>query len=712
MNPWNAQNFGLDGLAAAGEFVGEGWFQLLELIRSIGGQIIDFLAQIEGFQKMLWEKRKFVTETNYCVAMRCVPEEFHAEVAANEAQWTEWRDLGMVGDQPTTLFDSCETQDERVAFLRAKPTLMLDTVHFGTDFTGRLLGGFEDLDGVTDGVLLHSENWQALRLLAERYAGKVKCVYIDPPYNTGNDGFLYRDRYRHSSWLTLIDDRIRALLPLASSEAALFVSIDDNEVGNLVNIVRSRSLAADFVTLIAAQLNPRGRTLDKHIAKTHEYIATFALRGGASAIRQVSKGAAAQAEYKYRDEKGAYRLLELRNRNPVFNRSNRPNLYYSFYCRPEGGGVKLCRDGSHTVEILPLNSRGEDDCWTWGKEKSRAQLDELVARRVRTGAWRVFRKDRLDRQGGTAKTKAKSVWTGKEFNNENGKECLGNLFGEAVFGFPKSVALVERCIEIGMSGVDGLFMDFFSGSGTSGQAVIESNRRDGGRRKFLLVEMGEYFDRVVLPRLKKVAFAPEWAEGRANGSATAAEAEFSPRLIKYLRLESYEDALDSIRFDEEAGQRGLEENLDGYLLQYMLKWETKDSETLLNPAELAKPFGYRLRAGEIGGERERVADVAETFNYLLGLRVLTRRVYADGDRRYLVFRGETRSAPGRTTVVIWRDAEGFTEDELGADRDFVAAEGMAEGADAVYVNGMSSIPGARPIEPLFKARMFAGVPDA
>ena len=576
----------------------------------------------------------------------------------------------------------------------------------------RLLAGFDDLDGMTDGMLFRSENWQALSLVSERYAGHVGCVYIDPPYNTGNDGFIYRDRYRHSSWLTLIDGRLRALLPLTNSDTALFVSIDDHEVGNLINVVRGRSLEAEFVTLVAAQLNPRGRTLDKHLAKTHEYIATFALRGGRDAIREVEKGEAARAEYRCEDERGAYRLLELRNRNPVFTRENRPNLYYPFFCAPDGGGVRLARDPEHTVEILPQNTRGEDDCWTWSKEKARDELDELVARRVRTGAWRVFRKDRLARDNGPATTKAKSVWIEKELNNENGKEVLGNLFGEAVFGFPKSVALVERCVEIGLDKDDDLFMDFFGGSGTSGHAVVNWNRRDGGRRKFILVEMGEYFDTVLLPRMKKVAFSPEWRNGKAARDATAEEAERSPRVIKYLRLESYEDALDGIGFDEQAAQLQLDEKLEGYFLNYMLKWETKDSETLLNPAKLASPFKYRLRMHRNGTAGEQPADVAETFNYLLGLRVRTRRVYArDDGHRYLVFRGEARDAPGRDVAVVWRDTEGWAEDDLAADRDFVAAEGLAEGAETVYVNGMSSIPRAKPIEPLFKGRMFAGVTD-
>ena len=279
------------------------------------------------------------------------------------------------------------------------------------------------------------------------------------------------------------------------------------------------------------------------------------------------------------------------------------------------------------------------------------------------------------------------------------------------FPNPKPVRLAEYVATITLSPEDCL-LDFFAGSGTTGHAVMNLNREDGGRRKFILVEMGEYFDTVLLPRMKKAALCHRWKDGRPSGDATAEEAERSPRLIKYVRLESYEDALDSIRFEGDEKQSRLAESLDGYLVSYMLKWETKDSETLLNPAGLISPFSYRLRVHENGHVRERVADVAETFNYLLGLNVRTRRVYRRAEARYLVFRGQTRDAPGRTTAVIWRDTEGWAEDELAADRDFVAAEGMMDGADAVYVNGVSSIPGARPIEPLFKARMFAGVSDA
>ena len=254
-----------------------------------------------------------------------------------------------------------------------------------------------------------------------------------------------------------------------------------------------------------------------------------------------------------------------------------------------------------------------------------------------------------------------------------------------------------------------IVLDYFAGSGTTGHAVINLNREDDGERKFILVEMGDHFDTVLLPRIKKVTYTPEWKDGKPQRQATAEEAERSPRIVKYIRLESYEDALDSIEFDEGSGQLPLADPAEEYLLKYMLSWETRDSNTLLNPARLTSPFSYRLRVHANGEKRERTVDLPETFNYLLGLKAQKRQVFDDNGRRYLVFLGETRDAPGRPVAVIWRETEGWTEGDFARDRDFVAQHNLTGGADTVYVNGDSAIPGAKAIEPMFKARMFAAV---
>jgi len=288
---------------------------------------------------------------------------------------------------------------------------------------------------------------------------------------------------------------------------------------------------------------------------------------------------------------------------------------------------------------------------------------------------------------------------------DDGGNVVKALFGSAVFDNPKPPSLVERALSLSPQDGDSLLaLDHFAGSGTTGHAVINLNREDGGRRKFILVEMANYFDTVLLPRIKKVTFTPEWKDGRPKRMATQEEAERSPRIVKYIRLESYEDTLNNIEFDEASGQRALE--FEDYLLKYMLKCDTRKSETLLNVEKLARPFSYKLHIHADGQTREKVADIPETFNYLLGLHVQTRKVYDDDGRRYLVYRG---MIDHRNVAVIWRETEGWQKADLERDKKFVAEKKLTEGADEVFVNGDSFIPHAKSLEPVFKARMFAEV---
>lgn len=298
-----------------------------------------------------------------------------------------------------------------------------------------------------------------------------------------------------------------------------------------------------------------------------------------------------------------------------------------------------------------------------------------------------------------------TIWSYQEFgHNQDARREMLSLFPEDPFSTPKAVKLLCGVIRIAHPS-SSLILDYFAGSGTTGHAVINLNREDGGRRKFILVEMGNQFDTVLLPRILKVAFTPEWKEGKPKRTATAEEAERSPRIVKVLRLESYEDALNNIDFDDEIGQQAL--RFDDYLLQYLLRWETRHSETLLNVAKLDKPFAYQLEIHRDGKTRPQPVDLPETFNYLLGLAVRTRQVHDDAGRRYLVYRGVLRS--GRAVAVIWRETAGWTGDDYARDRDFVAAQKLAADADDIFVNGDSFIPDAQALEGVFKARMFAPV---
>jgi adenine-specific DNA-methyltransferase len=244
---------------------------------------------------------------------------------------------------------------------------------------------------------------------------------------------------------------------------------------------------------------------------------------------------------------------------------------------------------------------------------------------------------------------------------------------------------------------DHYVLDFFAGSGTTAHAVLNLNAEDGGARRYILVEVGEYFDTVLRPRIAKVMFSREWRDGKPTSN------DGHSHIFKYQRLESYEDTLNNIAFSAAGGQTAIA--FEDYLLRYMLDFETRDSETLLNAAKLESPFSYTLLVHRDGETREQPVDLPETFNYLIGLQVKTRRVYRDGDRRYLVYRGSNQRSE---VVVIWRDTKGWTQADLERDKQFILKHKLTEGADEIFVNGDSFVPGAKALDPVFKRLMLGG----
>ncbi len=247
----------------------EEWLSKVKVVRSIAHKIIAFLAQLEGFQKKLWLKKKFVVATSYCITVGTIPEHFYAEIAANEAQHREWVDLLGIDRIQGDLTRPGYVKPLPPSFVNAHPTLMVDTAHFADDFTVRLLEALGDLDELTDGVLFRSENFQALRLMKRRYAGNVDCVYIDPPYNAPKSEIAYKNDYKHSSFLSLLDGRLRLSHRLAASDGSHVVAIDKNEANGVARLLDDIFAGHDNVT-VTVEHNRRG-TQGHHFSYTNEY---------------------------------------------------------------------------------------------------------------------------------------------------------------------------------------------------------------------------------------------------------------------------------------------------------------------------------------------------------------------------------------------------------------------------------------------------------
>ncbi|WP_051168077.1 DNA methyltransferase [Marinospirillum minutulum] len=236
----------------------------LDVIRNLGEKIITFLAQLENFQKKLWLKKKFVTETNYCITLDRVPEVLYSAIIENTAQLAEWIKLFALDEVEGDLTNPTFSKPLTVEFLKANQNLVLDTQFFDEEFKAHLIASIEEFDKQCDGLIVHSENFQALNLLQEGYKEKVKCIYIDPPYNTGSDGFVYKDSYQSSSWISFMENRISKSTNFISNDGVNFTSIDENELGNLSKLSNDIFGNGNFINQIALKTKVAGVSGSHH----------------------------------------------------------------------------------------------------------------------------------------------------------------------------------------------------------------------------------------------------------------------------------------------------------------------------------------------------------------------------------------------------------------------------------------------------------------
>lgn len=507
------------------------------IFREIAIRLNRLLVQIEEFKTRLWKEPRRIKKSDYIISLSKIIEvttdkqfnEFIKDLLQNPVQLTEWEKLVDV-DIDIQTFNHLTDID----IIR---TCTIDTKYFTNTFKSMLLDLCTKNDSsndIIDGYLYKGDNWQWMNTISKNWKGKIKTIYIDPPYNTKSDEFRFRDKYTESLWLTMMKNRITISKELLSENGTVLISIDNNELFNLKLIMDM--FYKNFIGLIISQTNPRGRNLDPYLAKTHEYLVVYSQSNGKNILYPKEKSERQLNEYNKIDENNQrYRLIELRNRNPRFTRKNRPNLYYPVYIN-KLGEVSLEKSSIFNNEALPKNSKGEDDCWTWGKEKFKKEINLLIGKQVSTGGWRVFRKDYLKKEGKNATTKERSIWMDKDINHENGKETLRSLFGDHVFSYPKSVEYLQRIISFS-SDEGNIILDFFAGSGTTGHAVVNLNKKSIKKRKFILIENQDHFEKVLIPRLKKLAFSNNWMKGKPLDN------DGNKVFYQYQVLEEFEEAL-------------------------------------------------------------------------------------------------------------------------------------------------------------------------
>ena len=684
-----------------------GWIETSKLVNAIASQIINFLSHIEEFQKRLWLKKKFVLSTDYCLTLDRVPEKFYTEIVRNTDQFNEWKALFFIDEIKGDLVDTTYTDPLSVDFLKENRNLVLDTCHFDSNFKDRLLAHFDDLDNETDGLLIHGENFQGLNLLVEKYRESLRSIYIDPPYNTDASAILYKNNYKDSSWMSLMADRISVSRELLADNGIFCAAIDDVEAANLRQLLQNLFGNENELGIVAVCSNPAGRQRPTGFAPAHEYAMFFRLTEAAQVGRL--ERTKEQLENTEIDEQGRlFTWKGLRSGGgPNAFRTARPRLFYPLFVKDKGIRIPhmewdserrqwnlLESPSEGETKVLPIKPNDEEMTWGYGVETLQEKLSDTIARTDRNGNIRIAVKRYLNEKGTLPKT-----WWGKtEYSStQYGTIFLTNILGDSLaFMFPKSIHLVEDCLRVSFFGKNDTVLDYFGGSGTTAHATINLNRQDDGKRKYILIEVGHHFDTALMPRIKKAVYAEKWK----NAKPVSRDSRLS-HIIKYQRIESYEDALNNIEFNERESSL-----LNEHPLSYLLEDETRESPTFLNVANLENPFSYQLNIVKDMQRRPQTVDLPETFNYLLGLSVNTRHCYFDEDRRYLVYTGTVEH---KSVVVIWRETAGWTVADYERDYRFITKNQLTTDTTEVYVNTHSIVPEAnvKVLDPIFKQLMFS-----
>ena len=695
--------------------------RLIQTLRAIALDLITFLAQLEDFQKKLWLKKKFVVATHYCITLDRVSESLYPEIAANPQQWEQWEQLGMLNGNKADLFNQAKAGS--VEYLKAHPFLMADTALFDAEFKYGLLASVDNIDENLDGILIHGDNFHALNLIRERYKSKIDCIHIDPPYNTGSSGFLYKNGYLHSSWMSMISGRISLSIDLLSSNSTFQCHIDEYEYEYLYALMKTYSFPFQG-TIVWDKRNPMMG--GKGIAIQNEYIiwcsnydGSFKLRSNAAILIMdkasdlIKKYGAVTEECKKQFSEWVKNHKELSGGEAAYyNLDYDGRVYQSVgmsWPNPNPAPEQFFVPLVHPItnKKCPVPPRG----WSRSPEKMRELIEKNEIIFGKDDSTQPRRKLFLSRD--TAKQISSVIQNGLR-----GKVELDKLNLDFSYCHPSS--LYEDLIYAGLVNSDSYtVLDYFAGSGTTASAVIALNRGDGGKRRYILVEQGEYFDNVTKVRTKKSVYSSTWKDGKP----VAPESGVS-HSIKILKIESYEDTLNNLQLRRSEAQQSLLDTLpqsanEDYLLRYMLDIESRGS--LLSVEQFNKPFDCKLKVSvdSAGAYEERSIDLVETFNYLIGLRV--KHIDTQRDKGFVSVTGWLPS--GEKTLVLWRDVEQVDYEALNRLCEKLAINPADSEFEIVYINGDHNIPAVftsteaeggitktlklRQIEPEFLSRMFA-----
>ena len=663
---------------------------IVKAIKQVGQKIIQMLAQLENFQKKLWLKKKFVVQSDYCITLDRVPEKLYPEIIANDEQRKEWVRLFAIDEIKGDMMTEAYSEPLTIEFLKQNPFLVLDTAFFDAKFKHQLVKSMENIDEQTNGLLINSENFQALELLQEKLSKRVKCVYIDPPYNAPASEVLYKNSFKHSAWISMMDSRLNLSKRLLSVDGSHCIAIDKYEHNNLFDLCKLHFPDMDVVS-VAIEHNKKG-TMGDHFSFSNEY-AIFAVSYNLKHLNEKTR------------KKEDWDYSNLRNWGGESERGDAANCFYPIYVRNNkvigygdvlddtihpsaaneittskiqmytpDGVIEVNGSEEKIIRVWPIDPEGVERKWRYAFQSILEIYDKLIVESGRDGSIQIKMPKFSDQ--------FKTLWAESIYNaGDNGTKVLTALgFTPNDFAYPKSIYTVKDCV-YAISDKESIVLDYFAGSGTTAQSVLNLNAEDKGHRRYFLCEMGNYFKTVTKPRVEKVVYSKDWRDGKPvsrNGIS---------QCFKYIRLEQYEDTLNNLEIKKQELEFQPKEFQESYMLSYLLDTETRDS--LLNLKMFENPFEMTLKTTKDNELVETKVDMVETFNYLIGLNVETEDWFQDDN--ICVVQGKTHRE-GLKTLVIWRNCKVVDNEALNVFFDKMDFSTRDTEFDLIYVNGDNTLP--------------------
>lgn len=613
----------------------EQYLSKIKVVRRIAVKVIDFLAQLENFQKKLWLKKKLVVASHYLVTLDRVPPELLDIVATNNKQLEEWERLYRISG-----FEGYSAPVKR-EFLMSNPGLAVDTALFSRDFQSQLIAGLPALDDETTGILVHSDNFQALNLAHSRFDKAFKSIYIDPPYNTNSSSIPYKNDYKHSSFATFIRDRLESCYPLLRDDGAIFVSIDKTE-----RMIVEHALDAVFGSenhieeLIWTQATSNGQL--PNYSTNHEYVEVYARSRQAveadkdmfrepkpgyaevmdlvarlndecpsletieAALKDlyerhraeyreevIANGQEWDAEAKRQDPwRGIYPYNRAEYRDPhgrMVDQSDARSSKATIWIwseiptgAPASKQAQTTKDPNHPNYryYKPIHPVTQKPCphpqsgWKFPAKQIDGGGDRRSFESLQEDNRIAWGEDegKVPRTKGFLHEVETNIGTSVFYEYNDGEAELTNMFGSTgLFLSPKSSKFVKKFV-LQTAKPGDWFCDFFGGSGSSAHAVIQANREDRGARKFVTVEVGNHFEALTKLRTIKALFSSDWKGG------TPRTKDSLSAVLKVVRLESYEDTLNNLALQRSPQQQSAldfqsAQGEDNLREQYLLRYQ-------------------------------------------------------------------------------------------------------------------------------------------